>query len=310
VLRRLAQIVPVVVLATAIVFGLLQLVPGDQAVTLAGENASVERIAEIRRIYGFDKPLVAQYGGWLARVATGDLSNSLFTRQPVAQIVAQKLPNTLLIVVFALAIAVALGVPLGLLAARRPGSAADMAVSALASLGLAVPNFWLGMILMSIFAMSLQWLPLIGAVPLSENPFESLRHALLPALALAASGVAEVARQLRVAMIEILRSQFVRALRAKGLDERAIFLRHGLRNAGLTLLTVVGLLFNRMLGATVVIEAVFAVPGIGSSVVEATINRDFPVVQGVVLVLVLLVIATNLAVDALYAVLDPRVRAR
>jgi peptide/nickel transport system permease protein len=306
--RRLAQVVPVVLLATFLVFGLLQLVPGDPAVTLAGENASVERIAEIRRIMGFDQPLLLQYWRWLTNALHGDLAHSLFGGAPVATLIAQKLPNTLLVVVLALGLAMLLGISLGVGAAVRTGSAADALVSLLAALGVAVPSFWLAMILLSIFALGLRWLPATGAVPLGVDAWQSLRHAILPAIALGASGVAEVARQLRGVLTEVLQSQYVRTLRAKGLSGRSIFWKHGLRNAGVTLLTVIGLLFNRMLGATVVIEAVFAVPGIGSAMVQATINKDFPVVQGVVLVMVLLVISTNLLVDALYALLDPRVR--
>jgi peptide/nickel transport system permease protein len=306
--RRLVQVVPVVLLATFLVFGLLQLVPGDPAVTLAGESASVERIAEIRRVMGFDQPLLLQYWRWLTNAMHGDLAHSLFGGAPVATLIAQKLPNTLLVVVLALGLAMFVGIPLGVAAAVRTGSAADAFVSLLAALGVAVPSFWLAMILLSIFALGLRWLPATGAVPLSVDAWQSLRHAILPAIALGASGIAEVARQLRGALTEVLQSQYVRTLRAKGLGGASIFWKHGLRNAGVTLLTVIGLLFNRMLGATVVIEAVFAVPGIGSAVVQATINKDFPVVQGVVLVMLLLVIATNLAIDALYALLDPRVR--
>lgn len=306
--RRLAQLIPVVLLATFLVFGLLQLVPGDPAVTLAGENASVERVAEIRRVMGFDQPLLLQYGRWLLNTLRGDLAHSLFGGAPVAVLIAQKLPNTLLVVALALALAMLVGIPLGVAAAVRTGSTTDTLVSVLAALGVAVPSFWLAMIMLSVFALELRWLPATGAVPLGIDAWQSLRHAILPAVALGASGIAEVARQLRGALVEVLQSQYVRTLRAKGLGGGAIFWKHGLRNAGVNLLTVIGLLFNRMLGATVVIEAVFAVPGIGSAMVQATINKDFPVVQGVVLVMVLLVVGTNLAIDALYSRLDPRVR--
>jgi len=306
--RRLAQVVPVVLLATFLVFGLLQLVPGDPAVTLAGENASIERIAEIRRVMGFDQPLLLQYWRWLTNALQGDLAHSLFGGAPVTTLVGQKLPNTLLVAVLALGLAMLVGIPLGVAAAVRTGSAADAFVSLLAALGVALPSFWLAMILLSTFSLGLRWLPATGAVPLSVDAWQSLRHAILPAVALGASGIAEVARQLRGALTEVLQSQYMRTLRAKGLSGASIFWKHGLRNAGVTLLTVVGLLFNRMPGATVVIEAVFAVPGIGSAMVQATINKDFPVVQGVVLAMVLLVITTNLAIDTLYALLDPRVR--
>jgi peptide/nickel transport system permease protein len=309
-MRRLAQILPVILLATFLVFGLVQLVPGDPAVTLAGDNASVARIAEIRHLYGLDRPFLLQYGVWLWHAAQGDLSRSLLTNVPVLNTIAHNLPNTLLLVVLALLFSLLIGIPLGIAAAVRSGSAADIGVSALASLGVALPNFWLAMILVSWFAIDFHWLPATGAVALAEDPVQSLRHAILPALALAAGGVAEVARQSRGALAGVLQSQYVRTLRAKGLSPGSIFWKHGLRNIGVNVLTVAGLLFNRMLGATVVIEAVFAIPGIGSTMVSAAIGKDFPVVQGVVLVMVLMVIATNLLIDTLYGVLDPRIGAK
>ena len=204
-------------------------------------------------------------------------------------------------------IAMLFGIPLGIAAATSAGSWADGLISALSSLGVAVPSFWLAMILVSIFALDMRLLPATGAVSLATDPAQSIRHALLPALALGASGVAEVARQLRSALIEVLGSQFVRTLRAKGLSPAAIVWKHGLKNVSVTLLTVLGLLLNRMLGATVVIEAVFAIPGIGSTVVQAALAKDFPVVQGVVLAMVVIVVFVNLAVDSLYTLLDPRV---
>ncbi len=305
--RRLLGAVPVVLLATFLVYGMMQLVPGDPAVTLAGENASTERVAEIRAQYGLDRPFLAQYAAWLGHAVQGDLSRSLLTGVPVRRAILEKLPNTIEIVVGALLVSMALGIPLGIAAATRAGSWEDGLVSALSSLGVAVPSFWLAMILVSVFALDWRLLPATGAVPFWVDPADSLRHAVLPALALGASGVAEVARQLRSALVEVLGSQFVRTLHAKGLPRRSILWRHGLKNVGVTLLTVLGLLLNRMLGATVVIEAVFAIPGIGSTVVQAALAKDLPVVQGVVLAMVVLVVCVNLAVDMLYALLDPRV---
>jgi peptide/nickel transport system permease protein len=304
---RLLQTLPVALLATFIVFGLLQLVPGDPAVTLAGESATVERIAQIRAQYGLDRPLLVQYGAWVGHALQGDLSRSLLSGVEVRAAIARRLPDTLLIVLLALGFAFAAGIPLGIAAAVRTGSVADAAVSGLAALGVALPNFWLAMILISIFAVNLGWLPATGSANFAAQPIDALRHALLPAIALGASGVAEVARQLRGGLGEYLNAPAVRTLRAKGLSGAAILWRHGVRNVGVTLLTVAGLLFNRMLGATVVIEAVFAVPGIGTLVVEAARNKDFPIVQGVVLMLVGMVILTNMLVDFLYVLVDPRV---
>ncbi len=306
--RRLLQALPVLVLATFVVFGLLKLMPGDIAITLAGENATEERIAEIRTLYGLDRPFLVQYGSWLLNAAQGDLSKSLATGEEVAVSIARAFPNTLLIVVLAMTVALGLGVPLGMLAASRPDGLRDRVVTSVASLGIAVPSFWLAMILVAWFALHFGWFPATGAVPLKDSVPKALHHAILPALALAAGGVAEVSRQLRSSLVEILSSPPVRTLRAKGLSANVILWKHGLKNAGVNLLTVATLLFNRMLAATVVVEAVFAIPGMGNLIVNAALTRDLPVVQGVVFVMVLVVISVNLVADLLYTVLDPRIK--
>ena len=306
--RRLLQALPVLVLATFVVFGLLKLMPGDIAITLAGENATEQRIAEIRELYGLNRPFLVQYGSWLAQAFQGDLSKSLATGEPVAESIARAFPNTLLIVVLAMGVALGLGIPLGMLAASRPDGLRDRVVTSVASLGIAVPNFWLAMILVAWLALEFGWFPATGAVPLKESFGGALHHAILPALALAAGGVAEVSRQLRSSLVEILSSPPVRTLRAKGLSANVILWKHGLKNAGVNLLTVATLLFNRLLAATVVVEAVFAIPGMGNLIVNAALTRDLPVVQGVVFVMVLVVISVNLAADLLYTVLDPRIR--
>lgn len=305
---RLLQMVPVIVLATFAVFGLLQLVPGDPAAVIAGETATAERIAQIRQMLGLDLPLWQQYGQWLWGVVQGDLSESLITGVPVLEEVARRLPNTLLIVVLALGMSMAIGIPLGILAASRVDTPVDRIVTGIASLGVAVPNFWMGMILVGIFALGFGWFPTTGAASITQEPLGALSHAFLPACALATGGIAEITRQLRSALLEVLSSQYVRTLRAKGLSESRILWRHGLKNVAPTLLTVVGLVFNHVLGATVAIEAVFAIPGTGSLVVASAINKDFPLVQGVVFVLILIVISCNLLIDILYSVLDPRMR--
>lgn len=305
--RRLLQALPVLVLATFVVFGLLKLMPGDIAITLAGENATDQRIAEIRALYGLDRPFLVQYGSWLVHAAQGDLSKSLASGEPVAQSIARAFPNTLLIVALAMTVALGLGIPLGMLAASRPDGLRDRVVTSVASLGIAVPSFWLAMILVAWAALDFGWFPATGAVPLKESVPRALHHAVLPALALAAGGVAEVSRQLRSSLVEILASPPVRTLRAKGLSAGVILWKHGLKNAGVNLLTVATLLFNRMLAATVVVEAVFAIPGMGNLIVNAALTRDLPVVQGVVFVMVLVVITVNLLADLLYTVLDPRI---
>lgn len=308
--RRALQFVPVLLLATFVVFGLIQLIPGDIAITLAGEQASDARIAEIRALHQLDRPFLMRYGAWLLGVAQGDLSQSLLASKPVLDLIAERFPATLLIVGGAIAVSLLVGVPLGVSAAVRPRTAFDTVVMGVSSVGIALPNFWLAMILVYWLSLKWQWLPATGLPALGDDPGEAMRHAILPAVALGASGVAEVSRQVRSALVEVLGSDHVRTLRAKGLARWRILWQHGLKNIGVTLITVVGLLLNRLLGATVVIEAVFAIPGIGSLLVYSAINKDFAVIQGIALVLVLIVIVINLTIDLLYLVLDPRIARR
>jgi peptide/nickel transport system permease protein len=305
--RRLVQFVPVIVLATFVVFGLLKLVPGDLAATLAGEYATEERIAQIRESYGLNDPFLVQYGRWLWNAMQLDLSRSFQSNEPVLEQILHRFPTTMLLVVGALLVSLVVGVPLGILAATNAGSRLDVAVTSLSSFGVALPNFWLAMILVATFSLSWGWFPATGAVRFGTDPAGAIWHAVLPSIALAAGGIAEVVRQLRSALIEILSSQYVRTLYAKGLSPSAILWKHGLKNVAVTLLTVIGLLASRLLGGAVVIEAVFAIPGMGSMVVRAAIVKDFPVVQGVVFTMVILVIAINLVIDLLYTIVDPRV---
>jgi peptide/nickel transport system permease protein len=304
---RLLQALPVILLATFMVFSLLKLVPGDIAVTLAGDNASDVRIAEIRRIYGLDRPFMVQYGAWLGKAVQGDLSQSLLSGEKVADSISRAFPNTLLIVTIALLLALATGIPMGLVAAIKPNGWVDKIVSVVASLGVAIPGFWLAMILVAEISLQLNWLPATGAKSFAVSPWDAIRHALLPAIAIAAYGMAEVARQLRGSLLEVLSSQYVRTLHAKGLSMSRILWQHGLKNVSVNLFTIISVLVNRMLAATVVVEAVFAIPGLGSLIVRGAIQRDFPIVQGVVFAMVIVVILVNLIADLLCAAVDPRI---
>jgi peptide/nickel transport system permease protein len=308
--RRVLQFVPVVLLATIVVFGLIQLIPGDIAITLAGENASAARIEEIRVLYGLDHSFIARYWTWLTGVAQGNLSQSLLASKPVLDLILERFPATLLVVAGAISLSLVVGVPLGVVAAVRARGPVDTVVMAMSSVGVALPNFWLAMIL--VYWLSLTWnlLPATGMPSIADDPGDAVRHAVLPAIALGASGVAEVARQVRSALVDVLTSDYVRTLRAKGLARWRVLWQHGLKNIGVTLLTVISLLINRLLGATVVVEAVFAIPGIGSLLVYSAINKDFAVIQGIALTLVLIVILVNLATDILYLAVDPRIGRR
>lgn len=305
---RALWLIPTVVLATFAVFLLQKLIPGDPAVAIAGDAATPERLAQIRSELHLDQPLLVQYVDWLRSAFTGDLGRSFRTGEGVWQLVVQRLPTTLTLAAAAMVVAVVVGVPLGVAAARRRGSSGDTAITGAATLGIAVPNFWLGMVLVLVFALRLGWFPATGFVPLTEDPLRSLWHVVLPAVALGAVGAAEICRQLRSALIEVFQSDYMRTHRATGVRTRPLVWRYALKNAGLPLATILALQVNRLLGATVVVEALFAIPGVGSLVVQATTQRDYPVIQGVVFVIVILVVVTNLVVDVAYRYIDPRIR--
>lgn len=303
---RLLQVVPTLVMATFIIFALVQIIPGDPATQMAGEGATPERIEQIRTELGLDQPIPVQYAQWLGDAAQGDLGTSLRANRPVLDSVLDRFQVTGQLVFVAVLIAAALGVPLGILAAVRRDKWSGKLTRAGAAVGIAIPNFWLAMILVVVFALTLDWFPATGWIGFADAPMQSLRHTLLPAIALSTIGVAEITRQTASAMTIALSSDAARTHLAKGIRWRRIMV-HALRNAGVPILTVISLLVSRFLGATVVIEVVFNLPGAGRLVVEAIAWRDFPVVQGVVLVMVLVVLTVNLVADLGYRLLDPRI---
>ncbi len=311
-IRRVAKpvvsIVVTLLLATFISFMLIQLVPGDPATAIAGENATPERLAQIRSDLGLDKPVLQQYGTWVWNALHGDFGRSLYNGQDVSTQIAERMPTTVQIVVMAILVALVIGVPIGIIAALRQGRFLDRCLTGLSTLGIAVPNFWLGMILVSVFALKLGWFPAGGFSGISQGLGDFLKSAILPAITLGAAGVAEVARQLRSSLIDVMATDYMRTARAKGLPRRVVVLRHAVRNAMVTMVTILGLLVSRLVGGTVVVETVFAIPGLGSLVVNAVEQRDYPVIQAVVLVLALIVLVVNALVDVAYRRIDPRIR--
>lgn len=306
-LSHLGSFAITILIATFVAFALLQLVPGDPATAIAGEYATPERLAEIRSDLGLDQPVVVQYGEWLSGAVQGDLGESLYSGEDVMDVIVARLPATLQLVGLALVFSLLVGIPAGIIAARRAATTTDRAVTGAATLGIAVPNFWLAMILVSIFALNFGWFPATGFRGISDGPTEFLRYAALPAIALGSAGAAEVARQLRGSLLDVFASDYMRTARSKGLSSRVVMWRHAIRNTGVTMVTVIGLLVSRLVGATVVVEAVFAIPGAGSMVVEAVEQRDYPVIQGMVLALALVVLVVNAIVDFLYRSIDPRI---
>lgn len=307
-LGRLLAAVPTLLLATFVVFILQRLIPGDAAQAIAGDYATAERLAQIRSELGLDQPILVQYVQWIGHAFVGDLGNSLQTGESVTALVLSRLPLTLILTTSALAVAVLIGVPTGVWSAAKAGTGLDRALTTSATLGLAVPNFWLAMILIIIFPLGIGIFPGPGGPPLADQPGEALVGLILPSVALGLVGAAEICRQVRSAMIESLSSDYVRTHRAKGLGERDIIWKHALKNSGLPLATIIGLQVSRLIGGAVVVEGVFGLAGIGSLVVSATNQRDYTILQGVVFVTAIIVLVTNLIVDVSYRLLDPRVR--
>jgi peptide/nickel transport system permease protein len=307
--RRLLAVVPLLLLVTSMVFSLVLLLPGDPAVALVGmEDASEEKLAAIRERLGLNRPLIVQYGSWLGRLAQGDLGESLRTGQPVTEAIRARAPVTLGLALAATAFGLLVGVPLAVAAAHRRGGLVDAAASGLAAFGVAVPNFWLGSMFVLVLALHLRWLPATGYVSPFESAGDAFRHLLLPTLTLGASAVAEVTRQLRSSLGEVLAADYVKTARAKGLAEARVVAKHAMRPALIPVVTVAGLTISRLVSNTVVVESIFALPGLGRLNLEAVLTRDFPMLQGAVLVTVLSVIVVNVLSDLLYGFIDPRIR--
>jgi peptide/nickel transport system permease protein len=298
-LGRMLQGLLTVLGVAILVFGLLHL-SGDPALVMSSPDATPAQVQQIREMIGLDRPLAAQLLIYLGHVVRGDLGTSLRFNQPVAQLILDRLPNTLELTVAAMSLGVLVAVPAGIIAAVTRGGVPDRLVMAGAMAGQAIPIFWLGLILVRVFAVDLKVLPVYGQGGMS--------HIVLPAITLSTIIVGRLARLVRSSMLEVLGQDYVRTARAKGLSERRVLVFHGLRNAALPIITLVGLQLGQLLGGAVVTETIFAWPGIGSLIVQAVFNRDFPLVQGVTLIASAIFVAVNVAVDVSYLLLDPRVR--
>ncbi|MBI3980027.1 MAG: ABC transporter permease [Chloroflexi bacterium] len=309
-IRRLLFFAPVIFLVTVVTFAITLLLPGDPALAYLGEGNVRDKVAyeAIRQELGLDQPVPVQYAKWLSRALRGDLGRSVRTREPALTGLLARLPVTVHLTAMALVVALLIGVPAGIISAVRPNSRADLAGTLLAMSGVAIPNFWLGMLLIYVFALWLRVLPPSGYVPPAEDLWRSMQSMILPSLALGTAIAAVVMRQTRSALIEVLQQEYVTVARAKGLPERTVVNRHALQNALIPVVTVVGLQMGRLFGGAVIVETVFALPGLGRLAADSVLFRDFPMLQGVVLILALAVLLANLLTDVVYAVLDPRIR--
>jgi peptide/nickel transport system permease protein len=306
--KRLLQVIPTLLLVSVIIFSLQQLLPGDPASIMAGEERDPEVIAELRRQYRLDQPVVVQYFYWMQGVLTGNLGESMRLKEPVARLIAQKFPVTLQLALMAIVISLAIGVTAGVVSAVKRGTKTDAAVNLVALWGLSTPNFWLGIMLIFLFSVHLGWLPASGYVSPFEDPWLSFKTTIMPAFVLGNSFAAVLMRHTRSAMLQALGSDYVRTARAKGLAERVVILKHAMRNALTPVVTLGALELGTLLSGAVLTEQVFSIPGFGKLIVDAVFNRDYAVVQGVTLITATTYVLLNLLADFAYVLINPRLR--
>ncbi|HEX2136759.1 MAG TPA: ABC transporter permease [Microvirga sp.] len=306
--KRLVQLIPTLFFVSVLIFSLQQLLPGDPALIMAGEEKDPEVIEQIRRQYRLDQPLPVQYFYWITGVLTGDLGESMRLKVPVSELIVQKLPVTLQLAVMAMIIALVIGVSAGIVSAVKKDTVWDYAVNILSLWGISTPNFWLGIMLIFLFAVTLGWLPASGYVPLWEDWRQSLATTIMPAFVLGNAIAGVIMRHTRSAMLQALQSDYVRTARAKGLAERRVVLKHAMRNALTPVITLGALEFGTLLSGAVLTEQIFTIPGFGKLIVDAVFNRDYAVVQGVVLVTATIYIVLNLLADLGYILVNPRLR--
>ena len=308
ILRRIVQLLPVLLFISVIVFFVFRIIPGDAAVARLGMDADPESVKALRKTLGLDKPLYLQYFDWLGRALRGDLVRSYINEQPVASLVLEKFPATLELAVLGVLLSLVISVPIGILSALRRGSWVDQLARMVALIGFCMPRYWLAVLLILFLAVQVRWFPAAGYVPLTKDPLLNLRHAALPVLSLTLTLAAVQMRFLRSSLLDVIGQDYIRTAYAKGLRHRAVVLRHALKNALIPFVTVVGLEFGHLLGGLVVVEQIFAWPGVGWQMIQAITQRDYAVVQGAVLLVATGFVTINLLVDVLYAYLDPRIR--
>ncbi len=306
--RRLLIAIPTVLIISFFVFSLQFLLPGDPVLAMAGEERDPEVIARLREQYGFNDPFLVQYFNWLTDALRGDLGQSLRMNQPVSALIVEKLPVTFQLAVMALIFAMVIGIPMGILSAVKKGTWLDYIANFIALSGLSIPNFWLGILLILLISVNLGWLPASGYRPFSVDPWASIATMIMPAFVLGTALAATLMRHTRSAMLQVLRSDYVRTARSKGLREKVVILKHALRNALVPVVTVSALLFGELLAGAVLTEQIFSIPGFGKLVVDAVFSRDYAVVQGLVLVTSVAFILMNLLADTAYMILNPRMR--
>jgi len=308
VIRRLLATIPVMAIVGVFVFLLLHLAPGDPAAIIAGDNATEQNIAAIRTRLGLDRPLIEQFGSWVWAIAHGDLGVSMFSNLPVTTLVLQRAQPTISLTVTTLLVAVTIAITIGVLAAWKAGTLVDRVVMGFAVLGFSVPVFVVGYLLVYVFALQLRWLPVQGYVPIEQGLWPWARNLILPSLALGLAYVALIARITRASMLEVLAEDYIRTAHAKGVATVPVLLRHALKNAAVPIVTVIGIGVALLISGVVITESVFNIPGVGRLVVDAIARRDYPIIQGVMILFAGVYVLVNLCVDIVYTFLDPRIR--
>jgi len=306
-MRRLIYVIPLVFITTLVVFSFILLIPGDPAIALLGQSATPEKIAQLNAQLGLDKPVIIQYFDWLKNAIQGDLGRSIYTGKPVNEAVFSRLFITMQLVLFSMLIAIIGGGLFAIGSIYFPNSILDKIFRFFGVVGGTIPNFWLAALLVLFFSLKLGWAPATGFTSIPDSPVLFLKSTLLPATALGAAGIAQVSRHLRSSFIEVMDMDYIRTAYSKGLHRAIVVFRHGLQNALLPVVTTIGILFSNLLGSTVVIETFFAIPGMGQLAVNSILQRDFTMLQGVVLVMIVMVIVINFIIDILYSVIDPKI---
>jgi peptide/nickel transport system permease protein len=306
--RRVLSTLPVMAIVALFVFSLLYIAPGDPAAVIAGDQASPADVERIRAGLGLDRPFLVQFGSWVWRILHGDLGTSIFTNLPVSAMIGQRMEPTLSLMVVTLLLTLVIAVPLGVIAAWKAGSFIDRAIMTFAVFGFSLPVFVVGYILAYVFALKFEWLPVQGYTPISQGLWPWLQNLILPAVSLGCVYVALIARITRAAMLEVLQQDYIRTARAKGLGQGGILFVHALKNAAVPIVTVVGIGIALLIGGAVVTESVFAIPGLGRLTIDAILRRDYPVIQGIVLLFSFVYVLVNLLIDVTYTLVDPRIR--
>lgn len=306
--RRLSLLMVTVFLVSFITFAVFQIIPGDPIRIMLGPEADEARVEALEKQLGLDQPLITQYGNWMSGVFTGDLGDSIRFSRPVSELIGDRLPVTLSLAFLSIAIVIMVAIPLGIYIAKRPNTLQDLVLSSVTQVGMAIPSFWLGMLLMLGLGMTFQFFSISGYVPWSESITGAFGSLLLPAITIAIPQIAISFRYIRNTILEQLQLDYVRTIRSKGITERAVMYKHVLRNAMIPILTVFGLIFAEVVAGTIIVEQVFGLPGFGSLLITSISYRDFPLIQGIVMYITIVVVVINFVIDMLYAILDPRIR--